>query len=122
MALMAGLLAVIAGVVGYLGTLWFGSQPAIGVMPGVLIVEALAQVAAVAALSLPGYQGRIPFFAGIDACRFRRPVVPGDVLTLTAELTRARGRAGKGRGVATVDGQVAAEAEMLFAISLSPES
>lgn len=97
---------------------WFfqGHFPGQPVMPGVLIVEALAQVGAVAVLSLPDNHGRIPFFAGIDACRFRRQVVPGDVLTLTVEMSRARSRIGKGRGVATVAGQVAAEAEMIFAL------
>jgi len=65
-------------------------------MPGVLIVEALAQIAAIAVLSQPGMEGRIPYFAGIDGCRFRRPVVPGDVLVLEAELTHARTRIGKG--------------------------
>lgn len=97
---------------------WFfqGHFPGLPVMPGVLIVEALAQVAAVAVLSQPGNEGQIPYFAGIDNCRFRRPVVPGDVLLLEAELTRARARVGKGRGRATVEGQLVAEAEMLFAL------
>lgn len=98
---------------------WFfqGHFPGRPVMPGVLIVEALAQVAAVAVLSQARNQGQIPFFAGIDACRFRRPVVPGDVVTLTVEMTHLRATSGKGHGVARVDGQVAAEAEMLFAFA-----
>jgi len=97
---------------------WFfqGHFPGTPVMPGVLIVEALAQVAAVAVLSQPGNEGQIPYFAGIDACRFRRPVVPGDVLRLEAELTYARSRAGKSKGRATVDGQLVAEAELFFAL------
>jgi 3-hydroxyacyl-[acyl-carrier-protein] dehydratase len=97
---------------------WFfqGHFPGNPVMPGVLILEALAQLAAVAVLSLPGNEGRIPYFAGVDGCRFRRPVVPGDQLRLEAELTRGGGRAGKGHGRATVDGELVAEADMLFAI------
>jgi 3-hydroxyacyl-[acyl-carrier-protein] dehydratase len=101
---------------------WFfqGHFPAMPIMPGVLIVEALAQVAAIAVLSSPDKAGLIPYFAGIDACRFRRPVGPGDVLRLEAEMTYARARTGKGRGQATVDGVLVAEAEMLF--SLGPRS
>jgi 3-hydroxyacyl-[acyl-carrier-protein] dehydratase len=97
---------------------WFfqGHFPGMPVMPGVLIVEALAQVAAVAVLSQPGNEGHVPYLAGIDGCRFRRPVVPGDVLRLEAELTSARARAGKGRGRATVDGKLVAEAELFFAL------
>jgi 3-hydroxyacyl-[acyl-carrier-protein] dehydratase len=97
---------------------WFfqGHFPGHPVMPGVLIVEALAQVAAIAVLSQKGNEGQIPYFAGIDACRFRRPVVPGDVLVLEAELTHARTRVGKGHGRATVDGKLVAEADMLFAL------
>jgi 3-hydroxyacyl-[acyl-carrier-protein] dehydratase len=97
---------------------WFfqGHFPGQPVMPGVLIVEALAQVGAVALLSQPAFAGKIAFFAGIDGVRFRRPVTPGDTLVLSVELTRMRSRVGKGRGEARVDGQLAAEGEFTFAI------
>jgi 3-hydroxyacyl-[acyl-carrier-protein] dehydratase len=97
---------------------WFfqGHFPGQPVMPGVLMVEALAQVGAVALLSQPAHQGKIVFFAGIDGVRFRRVVVPGDTLTLTVELTKMRGRVGKGRGEGRVDGQLAVEGEFTFAI------
>lgn len=97
---------------------WFfqGHFPGRPIMPGVLIVEAMAQLAAIAVLSQNGNEGQIPYFAGIDSCRFRHPVVPGDVLMLEAELTHARARVGKGHGRATVDGKVVAEADMLFAL------
>jgi 3-hydroxyacyl-[acyl-carrier-protein] dehydratase len=97
---------------------WFfqGHFPGRPVMPGVLIVEALAQVGAVALLSQPQFAGKIAFFAGIDGVRFRRVVAPGDTLTLTVELTRMRSRMGKGTGEARVEGQLAAEGEFTFAI------
>ncbi|MGD9892436.1 MAG: 3-hydroxyacyl-ACP dehydratase FabZ [Dehalococcoidia bacterium] len=97
---------------------WFfqGHFPGQPVMPGVLMVEALAQVGAVALLSQPEHQGKIVFFAGIDGVRFRRMVVPGDTLTLNVELTKMRGRVGKGRGEGRVDGQLAVEGELTFAI------
>jgi 3-hydroxyacyl-[acyl-carrier-protein] dehydratase len=93
-----------------------GHFPDYPVMPGVLIVEALAQVGAVAALSLEQNKGRLAFFAGIDNCRFKKQVVPGDVLRLEVELTKMRGPIGKGKAVATVDGQVACEGELTFAL------
>ena len=97
---------------------WFfqGHFPGQPVMPGVLIVEAMAQVGAVALLSRPEHEGKTPFFTGIDAVRFRRPVVPGDSLRLEVELLRVRSNAGKGRGRALVDGQLAAEGELMFAL------
>ncbi len=98
---------------------WFfqGHFPGRPVMPGVLIVEALAQVGAVALLSQPEHAGKIVFFAGIDAVRFRRVVVPGDTLHLSVELTKMRSRVGKGRGEAWVEGQLAAEGEFTFALA-----
>ena len=85
-------------------------------MPGVLIVEALAQVGAVAVLKLEENRGKIGFFAGIDNCRFKRQVKPGDQLRLEVEMIKLRGPIGKGKAVATVDGELACEAEITFAI------
>ncbi len=93
-----------------------GHFPEYPVMPGVLIVEALAQVGAVAMLKLPDNQGRLAFFAGIDNCRFKRQVVPGDQLRLEVEMTRVKGKIGKGKGIATVDGELVCETEIMFAL------
>lgn len=93
-----------------------GHFPGNPVMPGALIVEALAQVGAVAMLSKPEYKGRIAYFAGIDKARFRRKVVPGDVLLLETEIIKVKGPIGVGRAVARVDGQVAAQAELTFSV------
>ena len=90
---------------------WFaGHFPARPVMPGVLTIEAIAQCGAVAVLAHEANEGKIPFFAGIDDCRFKRVVEPGDVLELECEFLRVRGPIAKGQGRATVDGDVAAEA------------
>lgn len=93
-----------------------GHFPGYPVMPGVLIVEALAQVGAVAMLQIEENRGRLAFFAGIDNCRFKRQVVPGDQLRLEVEITRMRGTIGKGKAVATVDGEIACETEITFAL------
>ncbi|KZE63954.1 3-hydroxyacyl-ACP dehydratase FabZ [Fictibacillus halophilus] len=93
-----------------------GHFPEYPVMPGVLIVEALAQVGAVAMLKKEENRGKLAFFAGIDNCRFKKQVVPGDQLRLEVEMTRVRGSIGKGKGIATVDGQVACEVEITFAL------
>ncbi|MBO8176012.1 MAG: 3-hydroxyacyl-ACP dehydratase FabZ [Bacillus sp. (in: Bacteria)] len=93
-----------------------GHFPDYPVMPGVLIVEALAQVGAVAMLKKEENRGRLAFFAGIDNCRFKRQVKPGDQLRLEVEMIRVRGSMGKGKGVATVDGEIVCETEIMFAL------
>ncbi|MBN8193725.1 3-hydroxyacyl-ACP dehydratase FabZ [Bacillus sp. NTK074B] len=93
-----------------------GHFPDYPVMPGVLIVEALAQVGAVAMLKVEDNRGRLAFFTGIDKCRFKRQVKPGDQLRLEVEMIRFKGPIGKGKGVATVDGEVVCELEMMFAL------
>jgi len=94
-----------------------GHFPGNPVMPGVLVVEAMAQTAAVCLLvSVEGRDDKVPYFTGIDACKFRRPVVPGDQLRLEVEIVSARLRLSKARGRALVNGQVCAEADILSSI------
>ncbi len=97
---------------------WFftGHFPGNPVMPGVLIVEALAQVGSVALLALPENRGKIPYFAAIDAVRFRRPVRPGDALRLEVGLSKMRRGIGKGTARALVDGDVVTEGELTFVL------
>lgn len=93
-----------------------GHFPKKQVMPGVLILEALAQTGAVAILSEEENKGKIVFFGGVKQARFKRQVVPGDVLTLECEIINRKGPVGHGKAVAKVDGKVAVVAELTFAI------
>lgn len=97
-----------------------GHFPDYPVMPGVLIVEAIAQVGAVALLSLEEHAGKVAFFAGINNVRFKRQVKPGDTLRLEVQLSQIRRGIGSGDGVATVDGDVACKGEFMFAIAPDP--
>ena len=96
---------------------FMGHFPGIPIMPGVLIIEALAQVGCVMALRTPAAEGKIILFARIDGVRFRRPVVPGDQLRLEVETIFVRGPLGKMKGTATVNGEVAAEGEFMFSLA-----
>ena len=93
-----------------------GHFPAEAVMPGVLIIEALAQTGAVAILSKNEFKGKIAYFAGIDKAKFRRKVIPGDILRLEVEITKLRGRAGLGYGIAYVDDKKVCEGELTFMV------
>lgn len=97
-----------------------GHFPEYPVMPGVLIIEALAQVGAVAILGHEAHKGKLALFAGINDVRFRRQVKPGDTLRLEVELGRIRHSIGTGTATATVNGEIAARGELMFAIVPSP--
>jgi 3-hydroxyacyl-[acyl-carrier-protein] dehydratase len=94
-----------------------GHFPDRPIMPGVLIIEALAQVGAVLMLEMPENKGKLGILAGIDACRFRRMVVPGDQLRMEIELLKLKGAFSKVKATATVEGQLAAEAELMFTVT-----
>ena len=108
----------IVGLKGVTATEWFfqGHFPGLPVMPGVLQVEALAQTMAVYVAKQEGFGDRIGLFAGIEACRFKRVVQPGDTLRLEVTMEKLGRRFGRGRGVASVDGDVACEAAISFVI------
>lgn len=93
-----------------------GHFPDYHVMPGVLILEAMAQVGGVAILSLPENRGKLAFFGGIKSARFKRQVRPGDVLEMRCELTEQRGNVGFGKATARVNGKLACQAELTFAV------
>lgn len=96
---------------------WFkGHFPEHPVVPGVLMIEMLAQAGAVAMLSMEEHKGKIGFLAGVDNAKFRRQVVPGDTLTLEIEIIKVKGPIGVGKAIATVDGQKAVSAEISFAL------
>lgn len=100
------------------GDEWFfsGHFPGRPTLPGVLMCEAIAQLGAIAVLTLDAYRHRLPLFGGLDSARFRRQVSPGDELVLEIELGRMSARAGKGSGRARVDGQVACECDLMFVL------
>ncbi len=93
-----------------------GHFPQEPVMPGVLMVEALAQVGAVAILSVPENKGKTAYFGSINSCKFKKKVIPGDLIRLECELIKVKGPVGVGKATATVDGKVAVSAELTFAI------
>lgn len=115
--LTPGVKAVARKCVSYNEPYFQGHFPGEPVMPGVLIVEALAQTGAVAILSLEENKGKTAYFAAIESAKFKKKVVPGDVLMLETEIIKKKGPMGIGKATATVEGKVAVQAELTFAIS-----
>ena len=93
-----------------------GHFPESPIMPGVLIIEALAQTGACAILSLEEYKGKNALFGGVDKLRFKKQVLPGDVLKLEVNIMKRKGPIGVGEAIATVDGKIAVKGELTFAI------
>ena len=114
--LEAGKRVVAKKCVSYNEPYFAGHFPKEPVMPGVLIIEAMAQAGAVAMLSLEEMKGKTAYFAGIQSAKFKKKVIPGDVLILEMEIIKVKGPIGIGRGTARVDGKLAASAELMFAI------
>lgn len=115
--LIPGVRAVAKKCVSYNEPFFQGHFPAEPVMPGVLIVEALAQTGAIAILSLEENKGKTAYFAAIQSAKFKKKVAPGDVLMLETEIIKQKGSIGIGKATATVDGKIAVQAELTFAIS-----
>lgn len=111
-----GVRAVAKKCVSYNEPFFAGHFPGEPVMPGVLIIEALAQTGAVAILCMEENKGKTAYFASINSAKFKQKVVPGDVLTLETEIIKQKGPIGVGRATAKVDGKVACVAELTFAI------
>lgn len=114
--LEAGKRAVAKKCVSYNEPYFAGHFPNEPVMPGVLLIEALAQTGAVAILSMEENRGKTAYFAGIQNAKFKQKVVPGDVLVLETEIIRQKGPIGAGSAVAKVDGKIVCKAELTFAI------
>jgi beta-hydroxyacyl-ACP dehydratase FabZ len=98
-----------------------GHYPGLPVMPGVLILECMAQVGAVLVLKDPKYQGRVPLIGAIDDVKFRRMVVPGDQLVVEVQVLWMKGMVGRMKGIASVEGEMAATMEMTFKLSAKEE-
>lgn len=111
-----GVRAVAKKCVSYNDPFFAGHFPGEPVMPGVLVIEALAQAGAVAILSQPEFKGKTAYFAAINQAKFKRKIVPGDVLMLETEIIKVKGPIGVGKACAYVDGKPAAMAELTFAI------